>query len=567
VSGQLSNGFPLSLPKSAYEYGERSSGEMHGVVLTKRKDHIVNMILDISGYRDSEDLAVTTFLEPSVGHGAFLIPAINRFFTSLQGQPISVHGLKERFLAYDIDEEHVEITRRNVLQILRGNGVELSPAEMLAEYWVRCGDFLLECEYRTFDFIVGNPPYIRIEQLSPLVQAEYRSRFTSLFDRADIYVAFIEHGLDLLAKKGSLAFICADRWILNKYGAPLRRKITEGYGIRYYIDLHQASPFESDVIAYPAVFTIGRKKSKTVQVTKLNTASPAECGTVTKSLLSSKIDRKGLGVHEYKTWFNGSEPWVLGSPKHLEALRELESRFDSLENHGDTKVSIGVATGNDKVYIVENTLEVEPDRLVPLVKREGIIDGQIHDSNRAVINTFENGKGTIDLDAYPKLRTFFQENEALVKKRHVAKKNPNSWFRTIDRVYPELVKKPKLLIPDIAGSNEVAYDKGKYHPHHNLYYITSSEWDLEVLGGLLSSRVALFFIWSCAVKMRGKYLRFQAQYLRRICIPKTDSLSDKLKQKIKTAFRVRDFQTLDKLALSAYGLLDLPDCDFVDTRK
>jgi hypothetical protein len=148
----------------------------------------------------------------------------------------------------------------------------------------------------------------------------------------------------------------------------------------------------------------------------------------------------------------------------------------------------------------------------------------------------------------------------------VAKKAPANWFRTIDRVYPNLVSTPKLLIPDIAGANEVVFDNGRFHPHHNLYFVTSDHWDLEVLGGLLSSRVALFFVWSYAVKMRGGYLRFQAQYLRRIRLPAPGSLPAPLGAKIKKAFRSRDFAALDNLSLQAYGLAELPAFDFVDTR-
>ncbi|MEO8034381.1 MAG: hypothetical protein ABI837_08095 [Acidobacteriota bacterium] len=122
-------------------------------------------------------------------------------------------------------------------------------------------------------------------------------------------------------------------------------------------------------------------------------------------------------------------------------------------------------------------------------------------------------------------------------------------------------------MPDIAGSNEVAYDDGKYHPHHNLYFVTSAAWDLEVLGGLLSSKVALFFVWSYAVKMRGGYLRFQAQYLRRIRVPDPASLSAALRNKIRSAFRERNFKKLDSLALQAYGLKSLPEFSFVDTRR
>jgi hypothetical protein len=134
-------------------------------------------------------------------------------------------------------------------------------------------------------------------------------------------------------------------------------------------------------------------------------------------------------------------------------------------------------------------------------------------------------------------------------------------------VYPELVTQPKLLIPDIAGSNEVAFDRGEYHPHHNLYFVVSDSWDLEVLGGLLSSKVALFFVWSYAVKMRGGYLRFQAQYLRRIRVPRPQALSAKLQTAVRDAFRKRDFPKLDLLALKVYGLRQLPEFPFVDTRR
>jgi hypothetical protein len=78
--------------------------------------------------------------------------------------------------------------------------------------------------------------------------------------------------------------------------------------------------------------------------------------------------------------------------------------------------------------------------------------------------------------------------------------------------------------------------------------------------------VALFFVWSYAVKMRGGYLRFQAQYLRRIRLPAPSSLSASLRAQIKKAFRKHDFVTLDELSLAAYGILKLPEFDFVDTR-
>lgn len=252
------------------------------------------------------------------------------------------------------------------------------------------------------------------------------------------------------------------------------------------------------------------------------------------------------------------------APK-LEALRDLENRFDPIES--TAHVGIGVATGSDNVYIVDDSVDIEPDRLVPLVMRDNINSGRITKASKFVVNVFEADGGVVDLASYPRLRRYLENHADQIKRRHVSKKNPNAWYRTIDRVYPELVSVPKLLIPDIAGSNEVVFEEGHYHPHHNLYFVTSDLWDMEVLGGLLSSQVALFFVWSYAVKMRGGYLRFQAQYLRRIRLPAPKALPAKLSKAISAAFRKRDFVSLDRLALEAYGLNELPQFDFVDTRR
>ena len=199
--------------------------------------------------------------------------------------------------------------------------------------------------------------------------------------------------------------------------------------------------------------------------------------------------------------------------------------------------------------------------------RQDLCEGKVSDGGRFVISTFDQQGQPIELERYPRLAQYFCEHEQEVKQRHVAKRSGTAWFRTIDRVYPELVRKPKLLIPDIAGANEITLEPGHYYPHHNLYFVTAESYDMEVLGGLLSSKVALFFIWSYAVKMRGGYLRFQAQYLRRIRIPRTDSLPTDLQDEIRKSFRRRDFVSLDALALRAYGIEQLPPFDFTDTRR
>ncbi|MFO0591640.1 MAG: TaqI-like C-terminal specificity domain-containing protein [Polyangiaceae bacterium] len=561
---QLHLDLPVHLPKNVYDYGTRTSGETHGVVLTKR--HIVDLILDLAGYTSDADLTHKRLLEPAVGQAAFLVPAVERLLAAASRLGRQVIDLREAIVAYDIDPTHVQQARAAVREVLRRHRVSASVAEKLVEHWIREGDFLLAPLTGEIDFIVGNPPYVRIEQLDATLHAEYRKRYRTLYDRADLYVAFIERALSLLSASGRMSFICADRWTSNKYGAPLRRLVSEGVQVRCYVDLHQASPFESEVIAYPSIFVFSPGASVDVPVVRLQTGSPEECGAVARALRGPSPELPaGVTVSWYREWFRGDEPWVLGSPEHLDTLRWLEKSFAPLEE--TCRVGIGVATGNDSLYITTSSVNIEPDRLVPLVMRDDIERGTIKDAGRRVINTFDESGRVVDLARYPKLQAYLSAHAAQIKRRHVARKNPNAWFRTIDRVYPDLVSVPKLLIPDIAGSNEVTFDKGQYHPHHNLYFVVSERWDMEILGGLLSSRVALFFIWSYAVKMRGSYLRFQAQYLRRIRLPEPDAMPSGLAKKVKAAFRARDFHALDELALQAYGLARLPPFDFVDTRK
>lgn len=556
--------FPVQFNREAYQYGQRSDGEIHGVVLTK--PHVVNLILDLVGYRGTSILG-KRLLEPSCGNGAFLVPAVERLLDVSKKTDVSLQGLKESIAAFDIEIKHVDETKARLLDILMENSFSSKDAKTLVQSWVHEGDFLLAEPNSKFDYIVGNPPYIRIEQIAVELQKEYRRRYSSLFDRADLYVGFIERSLDLLEESGRLSFICADRWVLNKYGAPLRKKITEKFSVNTYIDLHTASPFDSEVIAYPSIFSFENSKTRQTHVFKLQSANEDECKVVGAIVHGETKAFKGVSYSRFETWFAGDEPWTISSPEHLDLLRDLEARCAPIEHNGKTKIKIGVASGCDSVYITDDKQGIEADRLLPLVMRADIQNGKIKRSGKFIVNTFEDDGSIVDLDSYPGLKKYINKNLEPIKSRHVAKKNPNGWFRTIDRVYPEQVKRKKLLIPDIAGSNEVTYDSGKYYPHHNLYYVISDDWDLEVLGGLLSSKVALFFIWSYATKMRGGYLRFQAQYLRRICLPDSQKLAEELKAQIKEAFRARDFVALDMLALKAFAIKSLPDFDFVDTRK
>ena len=110
-----------------------------------------------------------------------------------------------------------------------------------------------------------------------------------------------------------------------------------------------------------------------------------------------------------------------------------------------------------------------------------------------------------------------------------------------------------MLIPDIKGEAHIVHDDGSYYPHHNLYYITSGEWDLHALQAVLLSGIARLFIATYSTKMRGGYLRFQAQYLRRIRIPYWQKVPENLRSELIAAGKSGDQARCDAAVVALYG--------------
>jgi adenine-specific DNA-methyltransferase len=232
-------------------------------------------------------------------------------------------------------------------------------------------------------------------------------------------------------------------------------------------------------------------------------------------------------------------------------LRRLEDDFSPLESNA--KVGIGVATGNDRIFITRDAHIVEPSRLLKLALVKDISSGTMKWSGHFLIDPW-NREGLVALERFPKLRSYFEEHEQDLKKRHTAIKSLGGWYKTIDRVAHALTSKQKLYIADIKNVLDPVLDAGETYPHHNLYFIESEVWNLEVLGGLLMSSVGQFFVESYGVRMRGGYWRFQAQYLRRIRVPSPESISKLQSRELIKAFRARDSRHATNIALKVYGI-------------
>ncbi|MEY4593173.1 MAG: hypothetical protein RIR18_2068, partial [Pseudomonadota bacterium] len=501
--------------RAAELIAQSDSIKPRGAIFTRQE--VVNFILDLAGYTEDQQLHKFRLLEPSFGEGDFLVAIVQRLLVSWRattgGNGCPIGDLGNAIRATELHRNTFLTTRDRIAALLEKECFKRPAIEELLSCWLIQGDFLLLPIEGYFDFVVGNPPYIRQELIPPALIAEYRSRYQTIYDRADIYIPFIERSLSLLSKQGSLGFICADRWMKNRYGGPLRRLIAEQFHLKVYVDMVDTQAFQSEVNAYPAITVITRGKPGVTRIAHRPAINHATLTMLAATLRSKVLPKDSDSVRELANVTSGHEPWLLESSDQMALIRRLEAEFPILEDTG-CKVGIGVATGADKAFIGHlESLDVEPDRKVPLVTTKDIVSGKVIWLGQGVINPFKDEGGLVDLDQYPRLQRYLEERRDMIAGRHCAKKAEAGWYRTIDRITPSLAAKQKLLIPDIKGKAHIVFEDGHLYPHHNLYFITSAEWDLRALQAILLSEISRLFIATYSTKMRGGFLRFQAQYL------------------------------------------------------
>lgn len=545
---------PAVLMAGAVERLALSSGAERGAVFTRKE--VVDFMLDLVGYTTDKDLCSMRVLEPSFGHGDFLEVVISRLLESWnRNHEDDTSLLENAIVGIEVHRDTFRATMQRLRAFLVVKGIETATADSLLKTWLHQDDFLLKRIQGRFDVVAGNPPYVRQEMIPNELLFEYRQQFSTMYDRADLYVPFIEKALTLLNEGGSLAFICSDRWMKNKYGGPLREMVSRDFHLRYYVDMVDTPAFTTEVTAYPAITVITRERGVLTRI-----AHKPEINAEKLKLLAGKL--KGTGaelngaVKEVPAVVGGAEPWVLeeDSLEGLGLVRRLEAEFPTLEEAG-CKVGIGVATGADRVFIGRmEELDVESSRKLPLVMTRDIDSGHVSWRGLGVVNPFGDDGKIVDLEQFPLLKSYFEKHGADLRKRHVAQKSGGCWYRTIDKITPSLARTPKLLIPDIKGRAHVVFEEGRLYPHHNLYFITSDEWNLKALQAVLMSGLARLFVATYSTKMRGGCLRFQAQYLRRIRIPRWSDLSASMRGALIAAAESGDETACNEIVAEMFGL-------------
>jgi hypothetical protein len=553
--GELSGAHSPKVAAAIEKLSAASGTESRGAIFTRAE--VVDFILDLAGYTEDKPLYKNRLLEPSFGGGDFLLPIVGRLMKSWRASESlksAPDDLGNAIRAVELHRETFRSTHAAVIALLKKEGLAARTARALADRWLTQDDFLLAPLDGLFDFVVGNPPYVRQEMIPAPLLAEYRGRYHTMYDRADLYIPFIERSLSLLSKGGSLGFICADRWMKNRYGGPLRSLVAEQFHLKIHVDMVGTPAFHSEVIAYPAITIITRETPGATRIAYRPAIDRDTLVALADALRGTSLPKDSGPVRELARVTNGAEPWLLETSDQMALIRRLEQQFPSLEAVG-CKVGIGVATGADKAFIGDyDSLDVEPDRKLPLVTTRDILSGEVQWRGQGVINPFAEGGVLVDLRDYPRLRRYLEARQEVIVGRHCAQKSPPNWYRTIDRINPALAKTPKLLIPDIKGEAHIVFERGELYPHHNLYYVTSEAWDLRALQAVMLSAVTRLFVATYSTKMRGGFLRFQAQYLRRLRIPTWAKVPKSLRTELVEAAMKRDVQACNHAVFKLYGL-------------
>ena len=324
----------------------------HGEVFTRR--WVVETILDLVGYTADRDLADLHIVEPACGTGAFLGPITERLSASCRThqRPLldAIHAME----AFDLLDRNVEKSQELVTRLLLADGWAVPDVDKLVQAWIRQGDYLLrQHAAQTADFVIGNPPYIRLEDVPDARMNAYRSACPTMGGRADIYIGFYEIGLRSLKPGGRLGFICADRWMRNQYGRQLRNLISRHYSMDVVLTMHDVDAFHEQVSAYPAITIITRAaQGPAIAADTTSDFGPAQrpsnSATGPCHPTSRSPDESSVQAARLPHWFPNDESWPDASPVRLAMLEDLSDRFPLLQ---DTSLAPAWASASQPVPI------------------------------------------------------------------------------------------------------------------------------------------------------------------------------------------------------------------------
>ncbi|MDE7415816.1 MAG: N-6 DNA methylase [Lachnospiraceae bacterium] len=182
----------------------------------------VRQMLDFIKYK--ENIFEKRILENSCGEGNILLEVVKRYIKDAYKQGINnrqiIEGLQHNIVAYEIDAKKIEICVKRLNELVEALGLQN------VAWNIKNQDFLKDSK-ETYDYIIGNPPYITYHDLNKTEREYLKENFVSCKEgRFDYSYAFIEASVKALNKNGKLIYLLPYSIIKNKFAVNLRDYIS-----------------------------------------------------------------------------------------------------------------------------------------------------------------------------------------------------------------------------------------------------------------------------------------------------------------------------------------------------
>lgn len=360
---------------------------------------IVNNMLNIVGYHDNNILE-KNIIDNSCGDGAFLIEIVRRYcraFYKKYGKN-SNKILKKHLEKYI---HGIEIQKEEKEKCVFNLDCEVGIFGLSDVKWdVICADALSVDSYNgKMDFVVGNPPYVRVHNLNENYEKVKRYKFAQN-GMTDLYIVFFEIGFKMLNKHGKMCLITPSSYLKSNAGLELRKYIFENKNLTKVIDLEHFQPFDATTYTIISLFEIGNSNHQIEYYTYDITQKKAK--------RAENLD--------YSEVFIGGKMYF-SKKENLKLLKEIESYND--KNKANFDVKNGFATLADDVFINDFNFK---DGTISVFKAS---TGKWH---RCIFPYDEKGNpiGLEKLRQNSKLYDYLIKNKTRLEKRSLEK--GSSWF-------------------------------------------------------------------------------------------------------------------------------------------
>ncbi|TPH86196.1 class I SAM-dependent DNA methyltransferase [Helicobacter pylori] len=394
-----------------------------------------------------------------------------------------------------------------------------------------------EGNFLGFDCIIGNPPYIRQEQikpLKPLLEKQYKDFYNS---SADIYTYFFALAYHLLKEKGFNAFITSNKYARARYGTKLRELLLKKTTLVSYMELNALKVFESATV-------------DTSIMSFIKQTPPKECSfNYYEPTPNDKDDLKNTPFLPMKQNALSTESFIFANTSLLDLRDKIESVGTPLKDWG-IQIYRGILTGANEAFIIPtekrdailNACKTQEERertealIKPILRGKDIKRYSYEWAGEWVINT-HNGYTSalkskippVDIENYPAIKSHLDAHYDTIATRCDQGDTP---YHLRNCAYLEDFEKEKIVYPCIMAKEPcfVYEEKGFYAPAP-ANIITGDKTEIKYITALLNSKYIYF-------AMRKFYMggdiegELKTNNLEKIPIPKITPKNQELARKI-----------------------------------